>query len=136
MAHQQLFYTIMKYFKSIISLLSTALAISTASTSALSSELNQAVIRTVYGEYATQPIAKSLGPRVITSAGDRFAVVQYSSGAWALALVPGGLDVRKQQVVELAPDEARSFDSAKLVIVKMLTREQSSQLLTHAAYAN
>jgi hypothetical protein len=126
----------MKHFKSIISLLTTVLAISAVATPALSSELNQAAILTVYDEYATQPIAKSLDPRVITSDGDRFAVVQYSSGAWALALVPHGFDVRKQQVVELAPDEARSFDTGKMVIVKMLTREPSSSLVTRTANAN
>ena len=126
----------MKHLKKIISLLTTALAASAFATPALSSNLNQAVIRTFYDEDATQPIAKSLAPRVITSAGDRFAVVQYSDGAWAMALVPRGLEVRKLQVVELAPDEARSSGSAKMVVVRMLTRESSSQLVTRTAAAN
>jgi hypothetical protein len=126
----------MKHFKSIISMLATVLAISAVATPALSTELNQAAIRTVYDEVVTQPIAKSLDPRVITNAGDRFAVVQYSSGAWALALVPRGLDVRKQQVVELVPDEAMSFDTGKMVIVKMLTRDTSNQFATRTANVN
>jgi hypothetical protein len=126
----------MKHFKSIISLLTTVFAISAVATPVLSSELNQATVRTVYDEYATQPIAKSLTPGVITSEGDRFAVVQYSNGAWALALVPRGLDVRKQQAVELAPYEARSFEAGKMVIVKILTREQSNPSVTLTANAN
>jgi hypothetical protein len=102
----------------------------------LAAELNQAVIRSVYDEDATQPIAKSLVPRVTTNAGDRFAVVQYSGGDWALALVPRGLDVRRQQVVELAPVETRTFDSGKMAVVMMLTREKSIKLVTRAEYAN
>jgi hypothetical protein len=126
----------MKHFNGIVSLLTTVLAISAVATPALSSELNQAAIRTVYSEEVTQPIAKSLDPRVITGTGDRFAVIQYSNGAWALALVPRGLDVRKQQVVELAPDETSSFDTGKMVVVRMLTREKSSQLVARADNMN
>ena len=126
----------MKHLKNIISLLTTALAFSAAATPTLSTELNQAVIRTVYDEDITTSAAKSLAPHVVTSAGDRFAVVQYSGGAWALALVPRGLDVRRQQVVELVPDEARTFDSGKMVIVKMLTPQKSSLLVARAADAN
>jgi hypothetical protein len=130
------FYTIMKNFQSIISILTTALTLSAVATPTLAAELNQAVIRSVYDEDATQPIAKSLVPRVTTNAGDRFAVVQYSGGDWALALVPRGLDVRRQQVVELAPVETRTFDSGKMAVVMMLTREKSIKLVTRAEYAN
>jgi hypothetical protein len=135
-AEQAIFYTIMKNFKNIISILTTALAISAVATPALCAALNQAVIRSVYDEDATQPIAKSLVPRVTTNAGDRFAVVQYSGGDWALALVPRGVDVRRQQVVELAPVETRTFDSGKMAVVMMLTRERSIKLITRADYAN
>src|ERR1035437_5948000 len=83
-------YTNMKNIQSIISILTAPLTISAVATPTLAAELNQAVIRSVYDEDATQPIAKSLIPRVVTSAGDRFAVVQYSNGAWALVLVPRG----------------------------------------------
>lgn len=126
----------MKHLNKILSLLTTALAISAVATPTLSTELNQAVIRTVYDEDTTKSIAKSLAPRVITSAGDRLAVVQYSGGAWAVALVPCGLDVCRRQVVELVPDDARTFDSGKMVIVKMLTHQKFSLLATHAVYAN
>jgi hypothetical protein len=119
-----------------IPLLAKVLAISAVATRALSSELNHAAIRTVYDEDVTWPIAKSLLLRVITSAGDLLAVVQCSSGAWALALVPRGLDERERQVVELVSAEARSFDTGNVGIVRMLMREQPSPLVARTAKAN
>jgi hypothetical protein len=89
---------------------------------AMSCELNQAVIRAVWNEDATEPVAKSVGSLGNIGVGDRFAVVQYFNGSWALVLVPQGVPAQAKDVVQLTPGvtHLRSGDR-KMTVVKMLT---------------
>jgi hypothetical protein len=89
---------------------------------AMSCDLSQAVIRAVWNEDATQPVAKSVGTPEMIAAGDRVAVVQFANGSWALVLVPQGVRARAKDVVELATDVTpQSSVDKKMKVVKMLT---------------
>jgi hypothetical protein len=115
----------MKHLFRLISIISiTAIALSAAwlSPPAMSCELSQAVIRAVWNEETTQPVAKSVGRLEVIGAGDRFAVVQYVNGAWALVLVPHGVPAQPRDVVQLTPDvTSQSSSEGKITVVKMLT---------------
>lgn len=89
---------------------------------AMSCELSQAVIRAVWSEDATEAVAKSVGSMGNIAVGDRFAVVQYFNGSWALVLVPQDVPAQAKDVVQLTPGvtHLRTGDR-KMTVVKMLT---------------
>src|ERR1019366_10794227 len=90
---------------------------------ARAADSSQASVREVYDEQFTRAIAKSLGQPTMLSGGDRFAIVQFQDGAWALAYVPRELAVSKKAVVELtAADTTPAANPGRIVVVKMLTK--------------
>jgi hypothetical protein len=108
----------MKKFTRLISIAATSLLAVCAATSAFSSEPDKAVVRTVYGTEVTQAIAKSIGLLKRISEGDRFAVLQSANGAWALALLPAGMNPGKLDLIELPQTgqaQSNSTDHVKWV---------------------
>jgi hypothetical protein len=112
----------MNHLVNLISITTITLSAISLSPPAVACELSQAVIRAVWNEETTQPVAKSVGQMQAIEAGDRFAVVQYVNGSWALVLVPHGVSANPRDVVQLTPDVTpKSSGEARMTVVKMLT---------------
>jgi hypothetical protein len=126
----------MKHITSSLSITAAALIAAGVAIPAKATDLSQAVVRTIYSEEATPAIAKSIGILKSTPKGDRFAVIQFTGGAWALALVPKAVHVSKQDVIELPIHETELTNTSQIALVKMLTTVNDSVLSTSRVAVN
>jgi hypothetical protein len=126
----------MKHITSALSITAAALLVAGIAIPAKATELSQAVIRTIYSEEATPAIAQSIGILKNTPKGDRFAVIQFTGGAWALALVPNAVHVSKQDVIELPIHETELPNTSRIALVKMLGTVSASNLSTSRVAIN
>jgi hypothetical protein len=126
----------MKHITYALFLTAATLFVSGITITAKATDLSQAVIRTIYSEEATPAIAKSIGLRKTTTEGNRFAVIQFTGGAWALALVPKSVHVSKNDVIELPIHETEQPNISRIALVKMLTTESESNLSTSQVAIN
>jgi ABC-type molybdate transport system substrate-binding protein len=111
----------MKKLTHLTCIVATSLLAVSTTTSAFSAEADQVVVRTVYGTEVTQAIAKSVGLLKRISEGDRFAVLQSANGAWALALLPAGMNPGKLDLIELPQTgQAQSNSTDHVKWVKLL----------------